>query len=49
MVMGRSAVKGAVVLLAEVGVDEHVLMGGVEALSRFEDVKLMSRVGVGAK
>jgi hypothetical protein len=49
MEMGRSAVEGAVVFSAEVGVDECVLMGGVEALSRFEYVKFVGGVGIGAK
>jgi hypothetical protein len=45
--MGRSVVEGAVVFTAEVGVDEHMLVGGVEALSRFKDVEFVSGVGVG--
>jgi hypothetical protein len=47
--MGRSVVEGAVVFLAEVGVDECVLVGGMEALSRFEYVEFVSGVGVGTK
>jgi hypothetical protein len=49
MDMGRSAVEGAVSFSAEVGVDECVLVGGVEALSRFEYVEFVGGVGVGAK
>jgi hypothetical protein len=49
MEMGRSAVEGAVAFSAEVGVDECVLVGGVEALSRFEFVEFVGGVGVGAK
>jgi hypothetical protein len=49
MEMGRSAVEGAVAFLAEVGVDECVLVGGVEALSRFEYVEFVGGVGVGTK
>jgi hypothetical protein len=49
MEMGRSAVEGAVAFSAEVGVDECMLVGGVEALSRFEYVKFVGGVGVGAK
>jgi hypothetical protein len=46
MEMGRSAVEGAVLFVAEVGVDECVLVGGVETLSRFEDVEFVSGVGI---
>jgi hypothetical protein len=49
MEMGRSVVEGAVLFSAEVGVDECVLVSGVEALSRFEYVELVGGVGVGAK
>jgi hypothetical protein len=49
MEMGRSAVEVAVSFSAEVGVDECMLVGGVEALSRFEYVEFVSGVGVGAK
>jgi hypothetical protein len=47
MEMGRSAVEGAVAFMAEVGVDEHVLVSGVEALSRFEYVEFVGGVRVG--
>jgi hypothetical protein len=49
MEMGRSVVEGAVSFSAEVGVDECVLVGGVEALSRFEHVEFVGGVGIGAK
>jgi hypothetical protein len=49
MEMGRSAVEGAVAFSAEVGVDECMLVHGVEVLSRFEDVEFVGGVGVGAK
>jgi hypothetical protein len=49
MEMGRSVVEGAVVFAAEIGVDEHVLVSGMEALSRFEDMEFVSGVGVGAE
>jgi hypothetical protein len=49
MEMGRSVMEGAVVFAAEVGVDERVLVSSMEALSRFEDMEFMSRVGVGAE
>jgi hypothetical protein len=47
--MGRSVVEVAVLFLTKVGVDECVLVGGVEALSRFEYVEFVSGVGVGVK
>jgi hypothetical protein len=47
--MGRSAVEGAVAFLTEVGVDECVLVSGMEALSRFEYVEFVGGVGVRAK
>jgi hypothetical protein len=46
MEMGRSVVEGAVSFSAEVGVDECVLVGGMEALSRFEYVEFVGGVGV---
>jgi hypothetical protein len=46
MEMGRSVVEGAVTFSAEVGVDEHMLVSGMEALSRFENMKFVGRVGV---
>jgi hypothetical protein len=49
MEMGRSVVEGAVAFVAEVGVDEHMLVSGMEALSRFEDMELMSGIGVGTE
>jgi hypothetical protein len=49
MEMGRSAVEGAIAFAAEVGVDERVLVSGVEALSRFEYVEFVGGVGVGVK
>jgi hypothetical protein len=49
MEMGRSVVEVAVSFSAEVGVDECVLVGGVEALSRFEYMEFVSGIGVGAK
>jgi hypothetical protein len=49
MEMGRSAVEGAVAFLTEVGVDEHVLVSGVEALSRFEYVEFVGGVGIRVK
>jgi hypothetical protein len=47
--MGRSVVEGAVAFTAEVGVDECVLVSGVETLSRFEDVELVGGVGIRAE
>jgi hypothetical protein len=38
----RSAMEIAVLFVAKVGVDECVLVSGVEALSRLEDVELVS-------
>jgi hypothetical protein len=49
MEMGRSVVEGAVSFAAEVGVDECMLVGGVEALSRFEYMEFVGGVGVGVK
>jgi hypothetical protein len=49
MEMGRSAVKGAVAFSTEVGVDERMLVGGVEALSRFEHVEFVGGIGIGAE
>jgi hypothetical protein len=49
MEMGRSAVEGAVVFATEVGVDECMLVGGMQLLARFEDMKLVGGIGVGAE
>jgi hypothetical protein len=47
--MGRSAVEDAVSFVAEVGVDEHMLVSGMQLLARFEDVEFVSGVGIGAE
>jgi hypothetical protein len=47
--MGRSTVEGAVVFATEVGVDECMLVSGVQSLARSENVKLVGGIRVGAE